>query len=68
MWSFVKFLCFLPELWFFGCPKKCIFLQFCADLCKKPKSVKISYIYASENSHCTLSENDMVCVGLSHRS
>ena len=27
-------------LWFVNCPKKCIFLQFCAELSKKCKSVK----------------------------
>ena len=36
------------------------FLQFCVDLNKKPKSVKAIYIYASERSHYTLSENDIV--------
>ena len=48
--------------------KKVYFLQFCADLSKKSKSVKAIYIYASESSHYTLSENDMVYRGLSHRS
>ena len=38
--------------------KKVHFLQSCADLSKKPKSVKAIYIYASESSHYTLSEND----------
>ena len=51
-----------------NCPKKCIFLQFCADLSKKPKSVKAIYIYASESSDYTLSENEMVYRCLSHRS
>ena len=27
------------------------FLQFCTDLSKKPKSVKVIYIYESESSH-----------------
>ena len=48
--------------------KKVQFLQFCADLSKKSKSVKAIYIYASESSHYTLSENGMVYRGLSHRS
>ena len=48
--------------------KKVHFLQFCADLSKKSKSVKAIYIYASESSHYTLSENGMVYRGLSHRS
>ena len=39
--------------------KKVHFLQFCADLSKKSKSVKAIYIYASESSHYTLSENVM---------
>ena len=29
--------------------KKVLFLHFCADLSKKPNSVKVAYIYASEN-------------------
>ena len=44
------------------------FLQFCADLNKKYKSVKAIYTYASESSHYTLSENAMVYRGLSHGS
>ena len=36
------------------------FLQFCADFSKNPKSVKAIYIYASEISHYTVSENVMV--------
>ena len=48
--------------------KKVQLLQFCADLSKKSKYVKAIYIYASESSHYTLSENDMVYRGLSHRS
>ena len=48
--------------------EKVPFLQFCADLSKKSKSVKAIYIYASESSHYTLSENAMVYSGPSHRS
>ena len=48
--------------------EKVHFLQFCADLIKKSKSVKAIYIYASESSHYTLSENAMVYSGPSHRS
>ena len=48
--------------------KKVHFLQFCADLSKKSKSVKAIYIYSSECSHYTLSENCMVYMGLSHHS
>ena len=36
------------------------YLQFSADLCKKLEPVKTIYIYASESSHYTLSENDIV--------
>ena len=38
-------------------PKKAYFLQFSDDLSKKSKSVKTIYIYASESSHYTLSED-----------
>ena len=48
--------------------KKGHFLQFCADLSKKSKSVKAIYIYASESSHYTLSQNAIVYRGLRHRS
>ena len=47
--------------------KKVNFLQFCADLSKKSRSKSI-YIYISESSHYTLSENTMAFRGLSHRS
>ena len=43
-------------------------MQFCAYLSKKPKSVKAIYIHASESSHYTLLENDIVYMGLKHRS
>ena len=45
--------------------KKVNFLQFYADLNKKSKSVKAIYIYASESSYYTLSENGMVYRDLS---
>ena len=49
--------------------KKGHFLQFCVDFSKKPKSFKAYiYIYASESSHYSLSENDMVYRGQSHCS
>ena len=47
--------------------KKVHFLQFCADLSKKSKSIKAIYIYASESSLSTLSENGMVYRDPSHR-
>ena len=37
------------------------FLWFCADLSKKSKSVKTTYIFASEDSHYLLSENSFRC-------
>ena len=36
------------------------FFQFCADLSKKSKCIKTIYIYTSERSRCTLSENGIV--------
>ena len=47
--------------------KKVHFLQFCADLSKKSKSVEAIYIYASESSHYSLLENAMIYSGLRHR-
>ena len=49
-------------------PKKVYFLQFCGDLSKNSKSAKVIYIYASESSYYSLSENDMVYSGVSYRS
>ena len=48
--------------------KKVHFLQFCADLSKKSKSVEAIYIYASESTHFTYSENATISRSLSHRS
>ena len=48
--------------------KKVHFPQFCADLSQKPKSVNAIYIYGSESSYYSLSENDMVYRGLTHHS
>ena len=45
--------------------KKAQFLQFCADLSKKPKLDKSIYTNEFESSHYTLSENDMVYRDLS---
>ena len=47
--------------------KKVQFLQFCADLSKKSKSVEAIYIYASESFHYILSENAMIYRGLSQK-
>ena len=40
--------------------EKVHFLQFCAGLSKKSKSIKAIYIYACEKSRYALSENDIV--------
>ena len=40
-------------------PKIVHFLQFCADLSKKPKSIKAIYLYPSEGPHHALSGNSM---------
>ena len=40
--------------------KKVHILQFCPDFSKKPKSVKATYIYASERPRYALSENGIV--------
>ena len=42
--------------------KKVHFLQFCADLSKKSKSIKAIYIYASN----ALSENDVVYYAMTY--
>ena len=46
--------------------KKVHFLQFCADLSKKSKSIKAIYIYASERSRYALSENDIVYYAMTY--
>ena len=43
-------------------------LQFCADFSKTSKSAKAFFISTSEDSHYTLSENDMVYRSLRNRS
>ena len=48
--------------------KKVHFLQFCVDLRKKNKSIKAIFIYPSESSLSTPSENGIVYRGPSHRS
>ena len=45
-----------PSLTSLNCPKKGIFLQFCAEFNKKSMSIKAIDIYASERSHYVLSE------------
>ena len=36
------------------------FLQFCANLSKKPQYTKATYIFASESTRCALSKNGIV--------
>ena len=40
------------------------FLQFYVEHIKKSKSVKVIYIYASERSRYTLSENGILCYAM----
>ena len=46
--------------------KKVHFLQFCADLSKKSKSIKAICIYASERSRYALSENGIVYYAMTY--
>ena len=66
MGSFAWFANSLPELWSLNYLKKVYFLQFCADLSKKSKSIKTIYIYASERSRYTLSENGIVYYAMTY--
>ena len=68
MGSVVWFISFLPELWSLNCPKKYIFCNYLLNSAREYKSVKAIYIYESEISYHSLSENDMVYIGLSHSS
>ena len=54
---------FPTEFWSVNCPKRCIFTILCW---LQQKSIEAIYIYASESSHYTLSENAMVYRCLSH--
>ena len=45
---------------------KSVFLQFCADLSKKSKSIKVIYMYASERSRYALSETDVVYYAMTY--
>ena len=47
--------------------KKVHFLQFCADLSEKLKSVKAVYMYVSERSRYVLSEKGIVYYAMTHR-
>ena len=44
------------------------FLQICANLSKKPKSIKTIYFYPSERPHHALSENSIFYRVLSNNS
>ena len=46
--------------------KKVHFWQFCADLNKKCKSIKVIYIYTSERSGYALSENGIVYYAMTY--
>ena len=46
--------------------KKVNFLQFCADLSKKSKSIKAIYIHASERSRHALSGNGIVYYAMTY--
>ena len=64
--SIVKFSFSFLELWSLN--KYCIFLQICAGLSKKSKSIKAIYLYPSERRHHALSENSMFYRGLNNIS
>ena len=49
-------------------PKIAHFLQICANLSKKSKSIKAIYLYTSERPHHALSENSEFYSGLSKSS
>ena len=49
-------------------PKIVHFLQVCADLSKKSKSIKTMYLYPSERPHYALSENNIFYRGLANSS
>ena len=51
---------FPSEVTVFKLSKKVQYLQFCADLSKKSKYIKATYIYASKRARCALSENCIV--------
>ena len=50
----------------FELSEKVHFLQFRAELSKRPKSIKVSYIYASERSRYALSENGIACYAMAY--
>ena len=60
MGSFVEFPCFLPELWYLNCLKKCIFCNFVLTSARN-QSIEAIYIDTSERSRYALSEKGMCC-------
>ena len=70
MMPFVWFPFFLPELWSLNFPKFSLhlFLQICADLSKKSKSIVAIYLDLSERPHQALSESSMFYRGLANGS
>ena len=62
MESFVYLTFCLPELWSLNCSKEY------ANLSKKSKSMKAIYLYPSKRPHHVLSENVIICRGLSNSS
>ena len=70
MMPFVWFPFFLPELWSLNFPKFSLhlFLQICADLTRKSKSILAIYLDLSERPHQALSESSMFYRGLANGS
>ena len=64
----IIFLVFMFPSWIMvrKLSKKMHFLQLCADLSKKSKSIKAIYIYASKRSRYALSENGIVYYAMTY--
>ena len=60
------FYVFFPDLWFLNCLKKCIFLQFYADLSRKSTSIKAIYTYVTERSCYALSVKGIVYYAMTY--
>ena len=56
-------LSYVPQI-----DKNFAFLQFCTDIRRKSKPRRAIYIYASESSQYSLTENGTIYSGLSHSS
>ena len=68
MESFVWFPFFPSSVMVLKLSKIVYFLQICADVRKKSKSIKVIYLYPSERPHQTLLENSMFYWCLSNSS